>query len=351
MSNKLKFYRGLESLYNAVTHADGVFFATDTHKIYMNGAVYGGSDDTVITDVAPKEGDSSKIVVTFSDGTTKDVAVGKTTYTSGIEDVELDMPNAVGGIAKNTKVKQLNGKSYDAMFDDLLFPTINPTFTAPSASLSLKSGQAATRYVGSAAPAATDFNLTLNKGAITLNGTTQASRAGDSESSIIYYGGNESNTALPTTVALGDTKYKGKIHHAAGPQPKNNKGGNYSSPLPEGDVSSNEVTVNGTYPWYASTVTTGTLTEQNKINWNGTVGGMTTPATKLKPVGTGAQTFKLPRKMQSFTQLNTLSGNYEAGNKSEWTETTVEDATYGITYYIYTFNGDPRGEVTLIIKF
>jgi hypothetical protein len=38
----VKFYRGLYAKYDSVTHADGVYFATDKQLILMNGTEYGG---------------------------------------------------------------------------------------------------------------------------------------------------------------------------------------------------------------------------------------------------------------------------------------------------------------------
>lgn len=37
----VKFYRGLAANYNATTHANGIFFCTDTQEIMMNGKAYG----------------------------------------------------------------------------------------------------------------------------------------------------------------------------------------------------------------------------------------------------------------------------------------------------------------------
>lgn len=353
--SKLKFYRGLEALYNATTHADGVYFATDTHKIFMNGSKYGGDDANFVADVAPKEGDASKIVITFKDNSTKEVPVGKVSYTSKIEDKNLVTPSAVGGIAKDTKVSDLEGKSYDEMFDDLLFPTVNPTFSAPSASLSLASGTTV-REVGSVAPNAQGFNKAFNKGAITLNGVKQNNRAGDSINDFIYFGDSEANTTLPELIVLGDAnKYTYKVEFGEGPQPKNNKGGNYSSPLAAGSVKSAVLVINGTYPWFASTASNTALAKQGLIKWNATAGAMTTPQFTLKGFGAGVgkQTFKLPRKLQSLTQLNTLSGKFESVSTSQWTETQVSESINGndVTYYVYEYAGDDRDDVTLIAKF
>lgn len=38
---KISFYRGLKAKYNATTHADAIFFATDSHEILLNNVAYG----------------------------------------------------------------------------------------------------------------------------------------------------------------------------------------------------------------------------------------------------------------------------------------------------------------------
>ena len=356
---QLKFYRGLKANYVAeTTHKDGIYFATDTNEILMNGKAYTGAlaAGKVVTNVA-LSADKSKLVVTYSDTTTTEIEVGSGKYTSAIEDKDLAMPNAVGGIAKGTKVSALEGQTYDYMWDELLFPTINPTFTAPTASISLKS-YTSPQEVGAAGPTAANFNTALNKGAITLNGVKQNDRSGalDEDNSFIYVNGQESNTTLPTTVALGNTTYNYKAAYAQGPQPKDNKGNNYSTPLPAGSVASSAVTVNGTYPWYASTSAANAsnpVVKQALIAWSASAGAMVTPRFELQPSGTLPQVFKLPRAITQLQMLNTVSNQMETIGLSEYTK-TEEEITIGttsVTYSVYTYNGSNRGSVTLIAKF
>lgn len=356
---QLKFYRGLKANYVAdTTHKDGIYFATDTNEILMNGKAYTGAlaAGKVVTNVA-LSADKTKLVVTYSDTTTTEIEVGSGKYTSAIEDKNLATPDKVGGIAKGTKVSALEGQTYDYLWDELLFPTINPTFTAPTASISLKS-YTSPQEVGAAGPTAANFNTSLNKGAITLNGVKQNDRSGDlvAGSSFIYVNGQEANTTLPTTVALGNTTYNYKAAYAQGPQPKDNKGNNYSTPLPAGAVASGAVTVNGTYPWYASTSAASSsspVVKQALIAWNASAGSMTTPRFELQPSGTLPQVFKLPRAITQLQMLNTVSNQMETIGLSEYTK-TEEEITIGttpVTYSVYTYNGSNRGSVTLIAKF
>lgn len=352
------FFRGLKEKYNLSSHGGGIYFATDTKEIIQNGIVYTGElpDKNLIEDVALNaEGD--KIVVTHVDGSTSEIAVGSGDYESAIEDKTLAMPSAVGGIAKGTKLSDIEGKTINAILDDMLFPTVNPTFTAPSASIKFN-GYAATQEVGAAAPTADQFTAGFNAGAINLNGVKQNNRAGaqDTAASFIYYGDSADNTELPTSVALGNTSYKYRAAFAEGPQPKDNKGNDYLAPLEAGTVDSSAVTVNGTYPWFAST---GSATAENPVvkqalvAWNATVGAMSTGNFTVQPSGTLAQVFKLPRQIKTLQMLNTVSGAMDTIGTGDYNETTEVIDINGTehTYYVYTYKGSTRGEVTLLAKF
>ena len=350
----LKFYRGLEASYSSSTHADGIYFCTDTGKIMLNGKSYGGSSDKTVADVTLEE---SVLKITYTDSSSNelDLSVLGGTYTSEIEDTELEMPSAVGGISKGTTVGNLNGKTINQMFDDLLFPTVNPTYVAPTASISFSS-YSTLQKVGSTGPTEDNFTTGYNAGAINVNGVKQADRGGALKEgeSFIYVNGDTSNKTLPTTLALGNTTFKYRAAYEAGPQPKDNKGNNYGSPLTAGTVDSSAITVNGTHPWFASTATAGTLTEQALISWNASAGQMTTPRFTVQPHTAAApQTMKFPRKLTQLQMLNTVSNQMEVISFSDWAETSATEATNGVetTYYTYKYSGSDRGSVTLIAKF
>ena len=284
---------------------------------------------------------------------------GSSEYESNIEDKTLAMPNAVGGIAKGTTISALEGKTYNEMFDDLLFPTVNPTFTSPSASIAFKNYNS-TQEVGTTGPTASNFTVGYNAGAITLNGTKQANRGGtqDTTNSFIYVNGSASNKTLPSKVTLGSTTFKYRAAFAEGPQPKNNKGGNYSSPLAAGTVDSSAITLNGTYPWYASTssaTSTNPVVKQSLVAWNTTAGNMSTGQFTVQPSGTLPQVFKLPRKLHTLQLKNALNGQMETVSdvSKDYTESTetINIGGTNVTYYVYTYKGSTRGSVTLLAKF
>jgi hypothetical protein len=58
-----------------------------------------------------------------------------TTYNT-LLDPTLTMPSTVGGIPFGTTAGALINRNYNQLFDDLLFPTVNPTYTIPTISLS-----------------------------------------------------------------------------------------------------------------------------------------------------------------------------------------------------------------------
>lgn len=356
-----KFFRGPYASYVQSLHGEGIYFATDKGIIKMNGVDYLGpnKDNEMVSSISYADDKFSIVYIDkLGNSRTQEIElVIVSEYESAIADKNLTTPNAVGGIAKGTKVSTLEGKTFSEMFDELLFPTVNPTYTAPSASLAWKN-YAATQEVGSAGPTSANFTTGYNAGAINLNGVKQANRGGAhiEADSFIYVNGDAANKTLPTTLALGSTKFKYRAAYGEGPQPKNNKGGDYGSPLAAGTVDSAEVSVNATFPWYATTATAGTLTKQALVAWNSTAGSMSTGSSgfDVQPHTAAApQMFKVPRKASSLQMYNTVAKAFETVTLSDWTESSAEETINGVkqTYYTYTYKGEARGSVKLIVKF
>lgn len=91
MANKVvKFYRGLSAAYNPTTHADGIFFTTDTHKIIMNNITYGGDSDKKVSDVQLNS-TANGIIITYTDDTTATLDFGDAiSITENTIDVKID---------------------------------------------------------------------------------------------------------------------------------------------------------------------------------------------------------------------------------------------------------------------
>lgn len=304
-----------------------IVFIKDVGKIWTHGKLYAGDDMEAVDE-----------------------------YESLISNKNIEMPTHIGGLEKGTTVEDLEGKTISEILDMMLFPTIYPIFSSPTASLSYSGSLI--KEVGSADLSVDDFVTGYNPGSITLNGEIISNRGGslNGDESFIYVNGDTSNKTLPSRISLGNTTFNYRAAYNEGPQPKDSKGNDYSQPLSAGTVDSNTITINGTYPWFASTANASASTpvvKQNLISWNTTIGSMSTGNFKLQPSGTLTQVFKLPRQISSLQMLNTVSDKMEVVSLSDYTETTEDININGniVTYYVYTYNGSTRGSVTLLAKF
>lgn len=370
MATTVSFIRGLKASYSASTYAGAIYFATDTHEIIVDNVTYGLTNavSNVELDAA-----TNKIKVTMNNGSSTMFAIADATaslsglmsaedkakldaidetasgsYDSAIEDTNLTMPNAVGGIAKGTKVSDLEGKSYDEIFDNLFFPTVNPTFIAPTATIAWKS-YSNVQEVGATGPTETNFTCTYNAGAINLNGSKQADRGGalKDDESFIYVNNTVSNITLPAKVAEGATTFKYRAAYEAGPQPKDNKGNNYGTPLAASTVDSSAITLNGVFPVFASTSASNNPVKQS-------LSTATTLTLTLASCNSGDVVYKLPSKMTSCKQENPMKPNvFDVEGLTYYSESTNTENINGVehTYYIYTYNSSSRGSLKEQIKF
>lgn len=321
----IKFYKGDAEKYNPEEHGEGIYFTNDTSEILHNGISYSGKKD----------------------------------YTSSLEDKTLETAYDIGGIKKGTKVEDLEGKTYNDLFDEILFPTVYPTFVNPSATISLTNYNAV-QEIGSLAPIRRNFTTNYDPGSINLNGVKQNNRGGDLSSESIYVN-EESNTTFPETVALGNTSYYYKVSYEEGPQPKDNKGNDYYDPLDAGFVISEKAAVvNGTWPWYASTSSatlSNPVVKQKLIAWDTKEGEMSTGEFQTQPSGNLPQVFKIPREATSVQVYDNGSGKWV----SEDLNTIYTEKTENITingnerkYYVYTYKSDTignRGATKLKVNF
>lgn len=179
-------------------------------------------------------------------------------YTTDLPD-SLVVPQTIGGINEGTKVSDLEGSTISQMFDNLLFPEVQPTIQAPSATIHFKDTFSSNGVyeVGTTAPIAANFNTSFNRGTCTVVGQANKNRAGnlDSGNSFIYYGGNTSTKTLPAKVTLGTMQYNYHAAYAQGDTLVTSKGNKASvtpNPLPAGSVNSSNLTIFGTYPYYCN---------------------------------------------------------------------------------------------------
>ena len=174
--------------------------------------------------------------------------------------VNVQMPNAVGGITAGTTVSKLNGKTQNQIIDMLLFPEQQPTVQAPSAGIAFAGGFSnnGISEVGAVAPVSgTNITTSFNQGYGRAAGQPDKKRAGalNSEASFIYYGGQETNKTLPTKISLGTMQYNYHAAYAQGEQlvtSWGNKASIQPNPLPAGAVNSGAIYIYGTYPYFCN---------------------------------------------------------------------------------------------------
>lgn len=106
--SQVKFYRGAEALYtgNTAKYADCIYFATDTHLIYMGGKAYGFNPANVdaVKDVAYANG---VFTISYIDGTTEDKTITLKAADIAIDDTAglidgTNVETALAELAKKT---------------------------------------------------------------------------------------------------------------------------------------------------------------------------------------------------------------------------------------------------------
>lgn len=208
---------------------------------------------------------TGELKITLDDGTEHTVTIISSggDYDPIVADTTT-MTEAVGGIDNGTTAGELAGKSYNEMWDLLLFPTAYPTLTAPSISLSNTIGL---QEVG--AEIDTTVNPGVSLGAITngWNGTSQGTRSDEMTSAElswpasdptgtldIFDAGSFSQDPYPVTsyvVQLGSSAntWTLDVSVSTGPQPVDSKGNSFDSPY-GGGTFQKTTNFEGVYPIY-----------------------------------------------------------------------------------------------------
>lgn len=343
-------FSGVKTNYKpAAEHLDKLYFATDTHEVLVNGTSYSGGVSAVSI-----EGTTLKI--TMVEGSSKTVDLAEILkYKSALAD-NIATVNTFGGIPAGTTVAQLKNKTFSQLFDELIFPTIYPTFEGPTASLSLKSTSTTPTIqevgtTGASVPVAASFNTGYNAGAIKIAGVKKQNSTGalDSANSFIYINNTPTNKTFPTEIPEGAITYKYRAAYQQGPQPLDSKGNNYKTPFPAGVVDSAAVTINGVYPYFTNKDNNEAFAKLALTTSN------TLSAVKFKAEGPNKHTFKIPAKytLTKVELLNTLSGKYENYGTDKFTKTTENIKVQGkqVSYAVYTrndagFNGESTFNIT-----
>ena len=291
----IKFYRCTSEQFEAnelVKTSNGyIFFVTDAQKIYVSNGTENPDCYAVGNSIVNVDKKDTNLVFTDANGEehTFDIGIDEATSNAIAEleklldsegnlNISLDyksaMPddyatvNALGGIAKGTTAGELKEKTLSQVLDDLLFPTINPTITNPSVSISWKNYSPTTREVGSVAPTAANFTTSASQGSMVAGAVTDV-RAGKA-GTITVYAGTKTDITTITTVPFGTTKYHAETTFENGPTPRNSKGKNTTvdsankaiSAYTGGSVvKSSDLTVEGVWPIFYKNMENGVFTK------------------------------------------------------------------------------------------
>lgn len=114
------------------------------------------------------------------------------------------------------------------------------------------------------------------------------------------------------------------------------------------------VSVIGCLPVYATSTTSGELSEQPLQSWKS--GSMIQEITLAPSTPENPRTFSVPGKALSLEMFNTVANKYEAVPLSDYEETNEtrefgEDTKFKYNYYVYAYKGAASGEVKLKVKF
>ncbi len=160
----------------------------------------------------------------------------------------------------------LTGKTLSCIIETLLVPTLNPTLTAPSNTLSI-SPSTTTYEVG--ASVTITANATFNRGCINPQYSSACDKRSGLPSSYNYIAFSvvcpaqissslsNSYALSPYSIINGNNQISGTVSYNAGVQPKDSSGGNYSTPLPAGTTSAQCVVICGLYPYFYGKVASG----------------------------------------------------------------------------------------------
>lgn len=251
----------------------------------------------------------------------------------------LTSSKVVGGIAAGTSYPA--DTPVETILRDMLNPTENPTLTAPSATLSAAGGT----LVEEGVPTDKTLTATLNRGSISPAYGTSGFRAGEATGYALNGGEQQAGNTFIVTVDESNKTFVVAVSYAAGEQPKNSKGEDFSSPLEAGSVNSNTLVFEIVAPIWSNAANIATIAKESLLSRTAKQKQFNFPAqTTANP-----EVFDIPAAwtVTAVEVLNTLS--------NQWVdcavEFTVTDVTHGeIAYKRYTYNSVATGARSVRVK-
>lgn len=226
------------------------------------------------------------------------------------------------------------GTSYDDMWDTLLNPTLYPTLTGPSATLTATGDKVL--EVGSTLEIT--MTVTFNRGSISPAYGTDGYRSGAATGYSLNAGTTQAENTFNVTVDEDHTTYTAIVNYGAGEQPKDSKGNNYSSPLSAGSLSSNTITYVFTNAIWANTANAATIAKIPLVGRSVGQVILNFPAcAELTP-----ETFDIPASwtVTAIEVKNELNNTWDDCSEEFTSSNTTHDDSSGtsVAYKRYTCN-------------
>lgn len=266
---------------------------------------------------------------------------------------------------------ELTGKTTNCIIQDMLYPELCGTLTAPSTSTSLS--ETGLYEIGCSL---TSVVVTSNFDRGSINPQYESAspyRSGEANaycfSGLQVVGCYDSTanslqqTATNHIVTQGNNTWGTYTFYDEGVQPKSNKGEDFDSPLASGDTSpANTASLVGAYPIFATTSSIDTLTKQTLVNMSTANDVQYTVVTET---GGDKQKFQIPcawltaRPLVGVCVFSTASNSWEypGGSAAQsitcWTPSSASQTiqTSSIGYCQYQHNSDDRDSVQIRLVF
>jgi hypothetical protein len=299
------------------------------------------------------------------------VGGGDNIYTSNLAD-GITMTEDVGGMPSGTAVSDLTDvKTYDQLFDTILFPTSYPTASQPSTSLT--DNVEPLQTIGATIDMI--LNTTANLGNISLNGVSQGQYAGNviaasinGESGPYTLGVGPQGNAIDNqpnnnfVVQIGTNSWTLTTTFDDGPMPLDSTGADYPSLQYSSGTKTNSTSFEGVYP-----IKLGTSLSNNDFENRALLshGASLNQLTCSQPYNEGAVRHRIgisgamiAGRTVGFQQYNPVSGSYADLDASEFTSASQTFTIEGmaVNYTVYTKaspagGGDVNGLPLYRIKF
>lgn len=294
-----------------------------------------------------------------------------TVISSGIT-YNLTSPSviSVGGISAGTV---LSGKTVTEILEELLVPTLYPTLTAPSNSISIT--PSGLFEIGCIIPSLT-ITSCFNPGCINPQYSSSCDKRSNGANYHCFIGNTIGGSYLCSSQSLsksistysvvsGSQSWQTYVNYSGGTQPKDSRGGNYCLPLSTGNTSTCCVSITGSYPIWT---TCSNISGMSKISLYNMATANNIQISLVAEVSPNKQRFEIPcawlgapvnRPLVGVLQCNTLNGCWEypggsaACSLNFWNTSASIEFVQGNTvdYCRYTYNGADRNSVNIRLVF